>query len=288
MRRIVFILRAPRVSSAILCVAAAFATGCAGVPLADRLGAPPDESVRAQLGRVAVVAAAADPVGSLEPPITGPAAGAARGALTGAFIGFSLFGSLMRDVRMGGGSGGGELMVLFFLFITFIAASLIPIGAAFGALWGAAEAPAGAKFEADLRDLRQAAIVERVHAGIADDLRRLASSSDDVAMADADTTLEIGAPRLVFTGPWQFDPPLRLRLDVPFRLVRMRDGATLYEAAHSIEGPSMKFAEWAADKGAALRGALSGLRRPAAREIDEHLHRRVLLPVDRPPVRRKP
>jgi len=266
----------------------ALATGCARDLRADMLGAPPDELIRAQFGRVAVVAAATEPVGSFEPPIAGPLEGAGRGALTGAFIGFSLFGAMMGENVKNRGSGGGELVALLFLFITFIAVSLIPIGAVFGALWGAAEAPSGEALEAAMRDLQRAAIVERVHAAIADDVRRLASSSDDAALADADTILEIGAPRIGFVGPWQFDPPLWLRVTVPIRLVRTRDGATLYADVHSIDGPSMKLGEWAADKGAALRRALAALHEPAAREIEQHAFRRLLLPVDRPPARRKP
>lgn len=226
---------------------AALPSGCATVPA-------PDTRHQSSLGRVAVVAAARDPVIQLKGFPQSKGAGVAAGA-GGTFL------SCMSGLGSGGCSGAycGAAIVLF---IGACGVAGIVGGVAGGMVAPHAAEVAGARHTIDAAldtstiqeslsgQVISNALANRVSlAAISPDNARAASHSHDYRSlaTEADTIIEVALTDVHLDGA-SLDSPLQLTMQTHVRLVQAADNAEKFAADYTYEGESHPFAEWSKNK----------------------------------------
>jgi hypothetical protein len=105
-----------------------------------------------------------------------------------------------------------------------------------------------------------------------------------LAAQGMDTVLEVSVIRLGLTGDRSVNPPLALSMTARIRLIRIGDGAELYQEELDRRSGSRKFVEWAANDAEAFRDAMDAAYTDVSREIV----RLVLPPAQGPELRLAP
>ncbi len=234
--------------------------GCAHAPPYPQ---PPSEEVRAALGTIGVVSAAAAHEEQLKGPTRGKLHGAAKGAMKGFWqgawagleawiIGAPVFGAIGGTIGLGLGA--------------IIARSGSEVKEAEAAL---NKALGDLRLQETLRDrVLEAAREKTQHTFVLVEDQTPYSSLADKGI---DTVLEIGVAELRFEGQG-INPPLTLFVNVRARLIRVSDETELY--VYTLDPPSTdarKFTEWAADDARPLRDELEDINRYLAKQIVEKL-----------------
>lgn len=230
-------------------------SGCATVPA-------PDSRHQSSLGRVAIVAAARDPVIQLKGFPQSKGAGVAAGA-GGTFL------SCMSGLGSGGCSGPycGAAIVLFI--------GACGVAGIVGGVAGGVEAPhaaevAGARHTIDTA-LDTSTIQESLSGqvisnaltngvsltAIAPDNARAAARSHDYRplAAEADTIVEVALTDVHLDGAG-LNSPLQLTMQAHVRLVQAADNSEKFAADYAYDGASHSFAEWTKNKAERLIHAL--------------------------------
>jgi len=264
-------------------------SGCAR-PMAPTLPSPPSEETRSQFGRIGVTWVPAESPPTLCVPAAGSCAGSGRGALMGTLFGLSLVLQLSAQMSHGGNHG---MEVIVFGGIVMLAIGIIPLAILIGSAYGAAAAHPPEEVDAAILSVTRAASDSAV---VRDTARRILEAGGirtdenltwlepgSGAIGDrVDSLLEVGPLGVALVGPYQINPSLRLLAELPVRLTRASDGASLYSGTFRWQSADAgELFEWAQDDGARIRRLLSGEGlRVADRFIDRAflLH---LLPTDR-------
>ncbi len=253
---------------AALLVVTQFLSACASL---DRK--PASVAHQAQMGRVAIVAAAQAPAFRFE----GFAHGKGEGAVAGAG------GTFVACMSAPGGGCSGEFcaaMLLLWLGVCGVA------GLA-GGVAGAATAPPAAatrhaeveiaraveirtvqralrdRVEAAARDGRMAAVLPAPSVGLAD-----ADAWRTLAAAGADSVLETSLVEAGTEGPGT-SAPAAAYLKARVRLLRVADRSPSFEAEYTHHGRRLTFAGWSANGGAALLQELQAGYETLGRHIAE-------------------
>ena len=74
----------------------------------------------------------------------------------------------------------------------------------------------------------------------------------DLVGKGIDHVVEISVDRLLLKGEWDVNPQLAFSLAARVRLVRVRDGQTLYHEGFRYRGGARPFSEWSKDNAALL------------------------------------
>jgi hypothetical protein len=230
---------------------------------------PLSESIRRDMGRVGVVAAAGAEPQLQRPWVKSEAAG--RGALMGA------------GQTMGGGGaspmGAGIALVL------------MPFMAGAGAASAKAHAIDDAVVREQMQQLRSAAMGMKIEDALREDFLRLAASETGGAArvgpmgggdatGDApDTVFKLSIEKFGLEGPDEVNPRLTPFLSVCGRLTRAADGKELYAKTWWATGHDAKaFSEWARGGEEGLRAAFGPLSDYISQEAVSDLFLVVLIP----------
>lgn len=275
---------AARILSGVVALAVLAAqSGCVRVPV-RALPLPPSEETRSRFGRIGVTWEEGFPP-ILVTPAAGSCSGAARGALMGTLIGFVLAGQLMGGPSRKGDDAWAALVVLA------VALAIIPVAVLIGSVYGAAAAHSPEEVDGAVASVMQAASDPVLQRGIAREVFESARKRTDENLAwmdpggsrDAfDSILEVGPIDVALIGPYQINPPLRLEVALRVRMVRVSDGALLYEGTELGRGAEeAELFEWAENDGARVRSQLRIEGSRFAQRIVETVFLLHLLPVNR-------
>lgn len=267
----------------ILALAGPTASGCSALleraPTATSLTAAENEERRAGIAKVGVSVVVSSPELVFRTPAKGRRGGAVRGAVAGAAIPVVV--GVLAPVPLG---------TLFGLMAS-------PLGAAVGAIWGAAAAPPAVEIEESEAAIDRAltrlstegyrpALVDEIvrvgnartpvrFVGIADQPRADGDAREDYAPEDLpgfDAVLEIEAESLGLDGFWTIDPPSAFFMELSVRLIRLDDGTLLYEDTVVCRTDLRPYDVWAADEGRAFEDEAIACRdRMAEKVVDDLL-----------------
>ena len=245
------------------------------------------EEVRAQLGTIGVVSARFVPEVELETPAKGSLGGAGKGAAKVVAEGFSAAG------QVGGGGCSGYGCAGPLLLALAIIATSTTVGALAGGVYGAVAAldvETVEEAEAALTHvLGNLSMQEALRDHVLEEARKHTEYSfvllkdqgpttgDEtinyrtLATQGINTVLELRMESIGLDGEWGVDPPLAILMDVRTRLIRLEDGALLYDHTFPYRSGVHLFTEWAAHDGQLFREGLDSGYQTLAREIVEEL-----------------
>lgn len=235
---------------------------------------PPSQQMRARLGTIAVVAAPVTPPARIERPPAGAGEGALAGAAEGAL-----------NVLLAGYYAGAYTHHPEGLAIATAAGILLaPVGALFGGIAGAFQAPSTGEVEAAAAVIEAAFAADRPNEEICDRVVRIAKINTryelspcldhgpeagygELAGYGFDSVLEIEMLSLGLAGPYAVDPPLSVVVIVEARLISLPNGDELYRRSWAYTGRPRRFFGWVAGDARLFRDELDQAYGQLARQI---------------------
>lgn len=262
---------------------------CCGLLLLETAcikGPPPlAETHRAQINSIGLVSARFAPAVGVLTPAKGALAGAGRKSTRWAM-----------DATVGmmqGGSGGGEGAAIAALIWLVLATTVVTVAAVSGLVAGAIEAEPKKTIKSQESEVRAALLRtdlhrllgERVACSSANDAGRILQPLDiagpeqprqmlayaDLAGTEIDSVVEISVDQLQLNGEWDVNPKLAIFLSARVRLVRVRDGKTLYHEGFHYQGEKRLFSEWSKDNAAQLSGEINAAFNDVAAQMSKKL-----------------
>lgn len=264
----------PRAARAHLALLIVLLAGCATVPSPTQ-SRYPNETERAQIGRIAVVASQTAPRISVEPVVSGKGSGAAKGA--GTALGFVPEGCL----RMG-------------VFAPFCIVVFAPFAAAGGAAYGAVVAPSKDEIAPAKHSIEAALAELEMQGRLRDQTLRAAQAVwpqpviapqhstqswekgayRELAREGVETVLEVAVIRLEreMTTKEEIDSPFIIILEAHARLISVSDGREIYQGTHIFRSKARHFRQWAENDAEPLREAFElGYQNLAANIVENAL-----------------
>jgi len=240
---------------------------------------PVSEEVRAQLGKVGLVSGRFIPKNELETPPKGAGEGAVRGA--------GVWAKNWAWLTPRGGGSGNWLVAL--LALAWLA--LTPVAAASGAVYGAVasnEPQVIEEAEANLhKALAELHMQETVRILILEKLQNETqyhvvllntpgpTHSGEVidysatATKGIETIFEIAVETFGLDGRWEMDPPLAIIMQARAKLIKVRNGAVLYNSVFHYRSNLHQFSEWATSDADLFRKGLDRAYQNLATQIVE-------------------